>query len=227
MLRLVFLTFVIVCAWCGQPTASAQVTARNGMVVTQESRAAKIGVDILAKGGNAVDAAVAVGFAMAVTYPRAGNIGGGGYMVIHRANREADVAIDYRETAPAATTREIFLDEHGNADPRKSRDSALSIGVPGTVAGLALAHARFGSGQFSLAQLLAPAIALARDGIPVEDDVADLLPRVQTRLARWPASAKIFLGRDGNVIGPGDRLVQTDLAATLEFDRARRAARLL
>src|SRR4051812_3635178 len=119
--------------------ADNAVTARNGMVVAQESRAAKIGVEILAKGGNAVDAAVATGFAMAVTYPRAGNLGGGGYMVIHRA-RAADVAIDYRETAPAATTRDIFLDEHGDADPRKSRDAGLAIGVPGTVAGLALAH---------------------------------------------------------------------------------------
>src|SRR5438477_817502 len=144
------------------------VTARNGMVVAQEARAAKIGVEFLAKGGNAVDAAVAVGFAMAVTYPRAGNLGGGGYMVIHRAGRAADVAIDYRETAPAATTRDIFLDGNGEADVSKSRDSALSIGVPGTVAGLALAHARFGSGVFSLAQLLAPAIELAREGFPIE-----------------------------------------------------------
>src|SRR3954465_8620883 len=94
--------------------------ARNGMVVAQESRAAKIGVDILAKGGNAVDAAVAVGFAMAVTYPRAGNLGGGGYMVIHRTGRAPiDIAIDYREAAPAATTRDVFLDERGDADPHK------------------------------------------------------------------------------------------------------------
>src|SRR4029453_12179460 len=114
--------------------------------------------------GNAVDAAVAVGFAMAVTYPRAGNLGGGGYMVIHRSGRgPVDIAIDYREAEPAATTRDIFLDEHGDADPRKSRDSALSIGVPGTVAGLALAHARFGSGVFSLAELSPPAIKLARE----------------------------------------------------------------
>src|SRR5439155_5255169 len=132
------------------------------------ARAARIGVAVLEQGGNAVDAAVATGFALAVTYPRAGNIGGGGYMVIHLAARRTNIAIDYRETAPAATTRDIFLDERGNADPRKSRDSALAIGVPGTVAGLALAHARFGSGRFTLAQLIAPAIPLAREGIPVE-----------------------------------------------------------
>ena len=192
------------------------VTAQHGMVVAQEARAAKIGVEILAKGGNAVDAAVATGFAMAVTYPRAGNIGGGGYMVIHRAGQNADVAIDYRERAPAATTRDIFLDERGEADPRKSRDSALAIGVPGTVAGLALAHARYGSGLFTLADLIAPAISLARDGFAVEDDIADSLPRVQTRLARWPSSAKIFLKGDGGVLASGDTLVQRDLAATLE-----------
>src|SRR5215475_10451027 len=153
------------------------VTARHGMVVAQEARAARIGVEILEQGGNAVDTAVATGFALAVTYPRAGNIGGGGYMVIHLAARNVDTAIDYRETASAATTRDIFLDDKGEADPRKSRDSALAVGVPGTVAGLALAHDKYGSGKFTLAQLLAPAIKLAREGFPIEDDVADSLPR--------------------------------------------------
>src|SRR5665213_832524 len=114
------------------------VVAHDGMVVAQEARAARIGVDILQKGGNAVDAAVAVGFAMAVSYPRAGNIGGGGVMVIHRATGE-DTAIDYRETAPRGITAKSFLDDQGNADPQKSRESALAIGVPGSVAGLALA----------------------------------------------------------------------------------------
>src|SRR5216683_8410982 len=152
------------------------VTARHGMVVAQEGRAARIGVEVLQKGGNAVDAAVATGFALAASYPRAGNIGGGGYMVIHLAERNIDTAIDYRETAPAATTRDIFLDDKGEADPRKSRDSALGIGVPGTVAGLALAHAKYGSGKFTLAQLIAPAIKFAREGFAVEDDLADSPP---------------------------------------------------
>jgi gamma-glutamyltranspeptidase / glutathione hydrolase len=191
------------------------VAARHGMVVAQEARAARIGVEILQQDGNAVDAAVATGFALAVTYPRAGNIGGGGYMLIHLPGRNLDTAIDYRETAPAATTRDIFLDERGEADPRKSRDSALAVGVPGTVAGLALAHAKYGSGKFTLARLIAPAIALARDGIPVEDDTADSLPRAQLRLVRWPASAKIFLNPDGTALGPGATLVQRDLADTL------------
>jgi gamma-glutamyltranspeptidase/glutathione hydrolase len=191
------------------------VTARHGMVAAQESRAARIGVDILKQGGNAVDAAVAVGFAMAVTYPRAGNLGGGGFMVIHLARGHRNIAIDYRETAPAATTRAIFLDENGNADPRKSRDSALAVGVPGTVAGLALAHAKYGSGQFRLADLIAPAIALARAGIPIEDDIADTLSWAGERLMRWPSSAKVFAKRDGGALAPGDRLVQADLADTL------------
>jgi gamma-glutamyltranspeptidase/glutathione hydrolase len=202
----------------GAPASGASiepVAARHGMVVAQESRAARIGVEVLQKGGNAVDAAVATGFALAVTYPRAGNIGGGGYMVIHLAAGNIDTTIDYRETAPAAITRQTFLDDAGNADPQKSRDSALAIGVPGTVAGLALAHAKYGSGKFTLAELIAPAIALARDGIPVEDDIADSLPGAQARLARWPASAKIFLKPDGSILGLGDMLVQRDLADTL------------
>src|SRR6516225_8708629 len=191
------------------------VAARHGMVVAQEGRAARIGVEVLEQGGNAVDAAVATGFALAVTYPRAGNIGGGGYMVIHFAGGKASTAIDYRETAPAATTRDIFLDERGEADPAKSRDSALAIGVPGTVAGLALAHAKYGSQKFTLAELIAPAIALARDGIPVEADVADSLPGEEARLARWPSTAKVFFHADGRLLERGDTLVQDELARTL------------
>ncbi len=158
------------------------------MVVAQEQRAARIGVEILDRGGNAVDAAVAVGFALAVTYPRAGNIGGGGFMVIHLAKDNRDVAIDYRETAPAAASSTMFLDAQGNPDPAKSRDSALSVGVPGTVAGLAMAHEKYGSGKFTLADLIAPAINLAQNGFQVDDDTADTLPLARERLARWPSS---------------------------------------
>jgi gamma-glutamyltranspeptidase/glutathione hydrolase len=190
-------------------------TAQNGMVVAQEARAARIGLGILRRGGNAVDAAVATGFALAVTYPRAGNIGGGGYMTIHLAATGTDTTIDFRETAPAAITRESFLDSQGNADPAKSRESALGIGVPGTVAGLALTHAKYASGRFTLADLLAPAIALAREGVPIDGDVADSLPGAQARLGRWPASRKIFFRVDGTLKGPGDTLVQASLADTL------------
>jgi gamma-glutamyltranspeptidase / glutathione hydrolase len=192
------------------------VVARHGMVASQEKLATRIGVDILKAGGNAVDAAVAVGFALAVTHPQAGNIGGGGFMLVHLGGRNETIAIDYRETAPAAATRGMFLDASGEADARKSRESALGVGVPGTVAGLALAHQRYGSGRFTLAQLIAPAIKLARDGFTVDDDLADSLPRAQPRLARWPATAKIFLKGDGVALGRGDRLVQADLAASLE-----------
>jgi gamma-glutamyltranspeptidase/glutathione hydrolase len=190
------------------------VSAEHGMVVAQEKLAAQIGADILRQGGNAVDAAVAAGFAMAVTYPRAGNIGGGGFMIIHSADRKQDIAIDYRETAPAAATKDMFLTD-GKPDPAKSRDSALGIGVPGTVAGLAMALDKYGSGQFTLAKILQPAIALARDGVVVADDLADTLPDWYRRMTKWPASLKTFSRSDGTSLREGDMLVQPDLAATL------------
>jgi gamma-glutamyltranspeptidase/glutathione hydrolase len=191
------------------------VSAEHGMVVAQEKIAAQIGGDILRQGGNAIDAAVATGFAMAVTYPRAGNIGGGGFMMIHLAASNEDVAIDYRETAPSAMTRDSFLGPDGKPDDAKSRDSALGIGVPGTPAGLAMALDKYGSGKFTLAQLLKPAIDLARDGFVINDDMADTLPVFHRRLAKWPASAKLFSRPDGTSLQEGDRLVQPDLAATL------------
>ena len=197
------------------PDTVHAVAAEHGVVVAQEKMAARIGAEILRQGGNAVDAAVATGFAMAVTYPRAGNIGGGGFMVIHLADRNENVAIDYRETAPLAATRDMFLGADGKPDPAKSRDSALGIGVPGTVAGLSAALEKYGSGKFSLAALLQPAIALARDGFVVSDDLADTLPDWYRRLKKWPASVKVFSRGDGISLREGDSLVQTDLATTL------------
>jgi len=191
------------------------VTAHHAMVVAQERRAARIGITVLDRGGNAVDAAVAVGFALAVTYPRAGNLGGGGFMVIHLAKDNRDIAIDYRETAPAAATPTMFLDAQGNPDPHKSRDTGLAIGVPGTVAGLVLAEKKYGSGKLSLAELMAPAIELAQNGFPVEDDLGDSLPAAKDRLERWPSSASIFLNGD-RVLALGERLIQLDLADTLQ-----------
>jgi gamma-glutamyltranspeptidase/glutathione hydrolase len=191
------------------------IRAEHGMVVAQEKIAARIGTEVLKRGGNAVDAAVATGFAMAVTYPRAGNIGGGGFMVIHSVDKHEDVAIDYRETAPAATTPTIFLGQDGKPDNAKSRDSALGIGIPGTPAGLALALEKYGSGKFALADLIQPAIDLARNGVVLTDDSADTLPDWHRRLARWPSSAKIFSRPDGTSLREGDTLVQTDLADTL------------
>src|SRR5207244_3309067 len=191
------------------------VAAEHGMVVAQEKLSAQFGADILRQGGNAVDAAVATGFALAVTYPRAGNIGGGGFMVIHSAERGQDVTIDYRETAPAAMTQDIFLGSDGKPDPLKSRDSALGIGVPGTVAGLALALEKFGSGKFTLAEILKPAIALARDGFVVADDTADTLSDMYRRMSRWPNSARTFFRADGSSLREGDTLTQGDLAGVL------------
>jgi gamma-glutamyltranspeptidase / glutathione hydrolase len=227
--RRVAATFVLAVA-CGTTAAFAQerrayappdlatvraVTAEHGMVVAQERIAAQVGADILAQGGNAVDAAVATGFALAVTYPRAGNIGGGGFMVIHSAGRNEDVAIDYRETAPAATTRDMFLGADGKPDADKSRNSALGIGVPGTVAGLAMALEKYGSGRFTLAQILKPSIALARDGFVVTDDMADTLPDMYRRMSRWPSSAGALSRADGTPLQEGNRLIQADLATTL------------
>lgn len=196
--------------------AAQGIAGEYGMVVAQERMAARIGVEVLDRGGNAVDAAVAVGFAMAVTYPRAGNLGGGGFMVIHLAKDGRNTAIDYRETAPAAATPDMFLDAQGNPDPVKSRDSGLSVGVPGTVAGLAMAHDKYGSGKLSLADLLQPAIRLAEDGFRVHDDTADSLPSAAKKLARWPSSATILLKNGGEPLQSGDRLIQYDLADTLK-----------
>src|SRR4051794_3922389 len=225
--RAIFIGVVLFAAFCSPVSAqqlrrgytpttdgARTVVAESGMVVAQEKSAAEIGADILRRGGNAVDAAVATGFAMAVTYPRAGNIGGGGFMVIHSADH-GDVAIDYRETAPAATKTTIFLGAGGKPDASKSRDSALGIGGPGTAAGLTLALEKYGSGKFTLPDLLRPAIDLAREGTVVTDDTADTLPDWHRRLARWPASGKIFSRPDGTSLREGDRLVQTDLAVTL------------
>jgi gamma-glutamyltranspeptidase/glutathione hydrolase len=190
------------------------ILAQHGMVVAQEQHAARIGVEILDRGGNAVDAAVAVGFALAVTYPRAGNLGGGGFMVIHLAKENRDIALDYRETAPGKAWPDMFLDAQGNPDPKKSRDSGLAVGVPGTVAGLALAEEKYGSGKLTLADLIQPAIDLAVNGFPVEDDLADSLPAARGRLARWPSTASIFLD-GGDTLREGERLFQPDLADTL------------
>ena len=207
------------------PLATARpVIASHGMVVTQEAAASRVGLDILKHGGNAVDAAVAVGFALAVTLPRAGNLGGGGFMLIHRADLNRTIAIDYRETAPAATTRNVFLDANGKADPFKSRYSGLAIGVPGTVAGLELAWRKYGSGKFTFAELIAPAIALAHQGLVVDDGLVDSLPLAARALASHPSSARIYLRPDGSLPETGDHIALDDLAATLETISAKGAA---
>ena len=192
------------------------VLGEHGMVASQEAQATRIGVEILRRGGNAVDAAVAVGFALAVTLPQAGNLGGGGFMLVHRADRHETVAIDYRETAPRAATADMFLAPDGTPDRDASRRGGKAVGVPGTVRGLAEAHRLYGSGTLSLAELIAPAEALARGGIPVAGGLADSLPRSAGLLGRWPSTRKIFFRGDAP-LPRGDSLVQADLAGTLRL----------
>lgn len=189
------------------------VYARNGMVASQEAAATRIGVETLKRGGNAIDAAAAVGFALAVTLPRAGNLGGGGFMLIHSAKSGETIALDYREMAPAAATRDMYLGVDGTVDQQRARFSYLSVGVPGTVAGLASAVERFGS--LPLAEVIQPALRLAEQGIIVTPDLAASLESGRMRLGRWRQSAAIFLKPDGSAYRPGDRLVQRDLAWSL------------
>lgn len=190
------------------------VIAKNGMVTSQDAIATRVGVDVLEKGGNAVDAAVAVGFALAVTHPRAGNIGGGGFFVIWLAEKKQAVALDFREAAPLAIDAKSFLDETGKPDTAKATRTGLGVGVPGSVSGLVAALEKFGSGKFTLATLMEPAIKLAREGVPVESDLSASLSRFQNTLLRWPSSAKIF-AKDGKILQSG-LLVQRDLGDTLE-----------
>ena len=192
------------------------VVAVHGMAVSQEHHASQVAVDILKRGGNAVDAAVALAFALAVTLPEAGNIGGGGFMLVHQASQRKTVAIDYRETAPADTPANVFLDEKGNFIPEKSQSSGLGVGVPGTVAGMALALEKYGSGKFTLADLVAPAVKMAREGIPIEEGLLDSLTRGARRLQRDAPAKAIFLKQDGSPPARGDILLQKDLADSLE-----------
>jgi gamma-glutamyltranspeptidase / glutathione hydrolase len=170
------------------------VYGEHGMVATQEATATRVGLTVLQNGGNAVDAGVTVAFALAVTLPRAGNIGSGGFMLVHGADTGKTVAIDYREKAGGHAFRDMFLDDAGEADPERSRYSGLAVGVPGTVAGMALALERYGT--ISLAEALAPAIELAEQGITVSADPSDSLKAVQERLQKWPSSTAGFY-KDG------------------------------
>jgi gamma-glutamyltranspeptidase/glutathione hydrolase len=191
------------------------VLGSGGMVAAQERLASEVGAKILEDGGNAVDAAVAVGFSLAVTMPISGNIGGGGFMLIHDADRDEEIAIDYREMAPKRATRDMFLDEQGNVDNNKARFSHLSVGVPGTVAGLHIAHEKYG--RLPWKQLLQPAIQQAREGIVLSHFLAQLMQRRQQGLCRFAAACTYFFDANGVPKKPGDLLVQEDLARTLEL----------
>ncbi|MEM7431150.1 MAG: gamma-glutamyltransferase [Pseudomonadota bacterium] len=189
--------------------------SKTGMVASQNQLASEIGAAVLADGGNAVDASIAVGFALAVTLPRAGNLGGGGFMLVHSAATGENIAIDFREIAPIGATRDMFLDENGDASPQLSRSSHLSAGVPGTVAGLYAAHQQFGSLPWK--RLVQPAADIARDGIIVTKDLSDVVTRYRERLCAQPVSCAYFFKSDGSAYQMGERLVQSDLAWSLQL----------
>jgi gamma-glutamyltranspeptidase/glutathione hydrolase len=191
----------------------APVRGRHGMVASTSEIASRIGTDIMKKGGNAVDAAVAVAFALAVTWPAAGNLGGGGFMLVCNADGTSD-AIDYRERAPLGATRDMYLDASGNVIKGASTDGYRAAGVPGTVAGLVLAHKRHG--KLKWRDLVEPARKLAADGFIVSDFLDRVFRERDTleKLEPWPESRRIFL-RNGRLYEMGERFVQPELAATL------------
>lgn len=203
-----------------QPIYSAEdifhpVVAYKGMIASQEALATQAGLAVLQEGGNAVDAAVTIGFTLAVTLPRAGNLGGGGFMLVHTAENRETITIDYREKAPLAATPDMFLDARGEVDVMKSRFSHLAVGVPGTVAGLTLALEKYGT--ISLARALQPAINLAANGFPVSEDLRNSLLFAQEQMAGSAASQRIFFREDGSPYGVGEIFVQTDLANSLRL----------
>lgn len=190
------------------------VLGAQGMVATSHTLATEVALDVLKRGGNAVDAAVTAGFALAVTQPRSGNIGGGGFLLYAPGDGTTPEAIDYRETAPAAATETMFQDQSGEVVNERSRFSHLAAGVPGTVAGLALALERHGT--LSLKQALAPAIHLARDGFVVPHRFTEGLEQAKDRLQRWPATKRTFYREDGSAPQPGEIFRQPELADTLQ-----------
>lgn len=194
------------------PTIVKPVLGEQGMVVSQSAPASEIGRDILRKGGNAVDAAIATAFALAVTLPRAGNIGGDGFMLIHLARETRTIAIDYRTVAPAAARFEMYVREDGSISP-EAKAGVLSAGVPGTVAGLALAHEKYG--KLPWRELLKPAIALAKDGVELTRDEAWVLDWGAERIHRSAAGKAVFFKPDGSSYRAGERLRQPDLAWSL------------
>lgn len=208
---LLLLTFILT-----SHSLSAQVLTsksyENGMVVSADKYASEIGKDILKQGGNAVDAAVAVQFALAVTLPRAGNIGGGGFMVIHMQNGET-AALDFREKAPARATRDMYV-RNGEFDSDLSWEGILAVGVPGTVDGMIKAIERYG--RMPLDMVIQPAIKLAREGYHLSYTQAEDLNNHQDTFKKYQASAKYFTADDNTLFEEGDLFVQTDLANTLE-----------
>ena len=190
------------------------IEATNGMVATEQNLASQVGLEILKKGGNAVDAAVAIGFSLAVSLPNAGNIGGGGFMLVHDAKSGKTIALDFREKAPAAASETMYQDEHGEIIPRKSWYTHQAIGVPGTVAGLTKALEQWGS--LPLAEVMQPAIELAEKGYEVSPTMAKLLQVEKDNLGKWPTTKAIFFNGE-EPLTTGDTLVQKNLANSLKL----------
>ncbi|RZT92562.1 gamma-glutamyltransferase [Rivibacter subsaxonicus] len=203
------LTFALSIA---QAASQAPVAAENGMVVSAQHLATKVGVDVLKDGGNAVDAAVAVGYALAVVYPAAGNLGGGGFMTIQLADGRKTF-LDFREKAPLASTANMFLDKDGNVIKGASTTGHLAVGVPGTVSGLEMALAKYGTQK--RATLMAPAIKYAQDGFVLEQGDVDMLHTATEDFKKDAATGAIFLSK-GEPFAPGQKLIQKDLATTLK-----------
>jgi gamma-glutamyltranspeptidase/glutathione hydrolase len=187
--------------------------AKQNMVVSAQHLAAETGLAVLKAGGNAVDAAVAVGYAEAVTNPCCGNLGGGGFMTVHLADG-SDHFINFREKAPAAASANMYLDAAGELRKGASLNGYLAVGVPGTVAGMEFAHDKYG--KLSRAEVMAPAIKLAREGFILTRGDTDILQNATAKFRADPAIAKTFLRPDGAPFEPGDKLVQPELALTLE-----------
>ncbi|MGO1310557.1 MAG: gamma-glutamyltransferase [Kluyvera intermedia] len=188
------------------------VRAQQGMVASVDAMATQVGVDILREGGNAVDAAVAVGYALAVTHPQAGNLGGGGFMML-RTKEGKTVAIDFREMAPEQATRDMFLDGEGHPDAKKSLTSHLASGTPGTVAGFSLALEKYGT--LPLNKVIQPAIKLAQDGFIINSALADDLKTYGSEVLPNHANSKAIFWKDGEPLKQGEKLVQTNLAKSL------------
>lgn len=200
---------------------SSPTIGMNGMVVSVETNASKAGLEILKKGGNAVDAAVATGFALAVTHPSAGNIGGGGFMMVYLSKLDKTLAFDYREMAPALSHRDMFLDANGNVDNAKARASMAASGVPGTVAGLVHIQTKYGT--LPLAQVMQPAIRLAEEGFNISWSLHASLSNRQSKLKSDAASAGYFYKADGSLYQPGELWIQSDLAHSLKLIAAKGA----
>ncbi|HEX8196473.1 MAG TPA: gamma-glutamyltransferase [Pyrinomonadaceae bacterium] len=210
---------LILFVFCNFQTLNAAwrdpVRAPRAMVASQHRLASEIGSEVMKKGGNAVDAAIATAFALAVVYPEAGNLGGGGFMLIRFADGRT-AAIDYREMAPAAAHRNVFVDKNGKLIRGEGSSTVgyRAPGVPGTTAGLELAFKKYGSGKVTWAQLIEPARRLAVNGFILSKRLADLFVEYKGDLEKYEDSRRIFLN-NGNFYKEGDRLIQTDLAATL------------